>query len=277
MASSPIITARFPSNGHREWVHSDLTMHYSRKIDLVPETTQRSFPLTWHHQIPFNSLRDFWNWLYVIADDDLLDMCVDLFSQRAKGGRFPEIKRKLKVIKTTLMPTLQLETQTYSQWKAVVAQIANGLLAPADELDGEEQSDLFEAISWSSWNILEGPLPQHRSDDPGDANVDDFSHLREIKFSKHFIKTAELYASMILFINEMNAQQNQNYSKAWVKDRAKKLLTILTGADQLLFSVKITFFNKKHWSYQEQMTGRTPVRATVLDNGATWYRWRRCI
>ncbi len=82
---------------------------------------------------------------------------------------------------------------------------------------------------------------------------------------------------MILFINEMNAQQNQNYSKAWVKDRAKKLLTILTGADQLLFSVKITFFNKKHWSYQEQMTGRTPVRATVLDNGATWYRWRRCI
>ncbi|TBU95652.1 hypothetical protein DNK44_06955 [Pseudomonas dryadis] len=233
--------------------------------------------MTWHHQIPFNNLRDFWNWLFVIANDDLLDMCLDLFSQRARGGRFPEIKRKIKVIKATLMPAAQLETQTYVHWLGVVGQIADGILAPADELDSEEQSDLFEAISWSSWNILEGPLPQHRSDDPGDANIDDFSRLREIKFSKHFVKVRDLYASIILFTNDMNAQQNQNYSNAWVKTRSKELLTTLTGASQLLFSVKLTFFNKKHWSHEQRMIGRSPARATVQDSGATWYQWRRCM
>jgi hypothetical protein len=100
--------------------------------------TRPQIPMTWHHTIPWNRLRDTWNGLVRAAYWDGVDQFLQLISA-------PNVATVINQIK-------------------------------AGALDG--RNELFTLLTWQGWNIVEGPGGAARlaGDDPEDQ-LDNWSGL----------------------------------------------------------------------------------------------------
>lgn len=103
--------------------------------------------LAWHHIIPFHELRDTWN--------VLVGHCHNTQSREA-----PVALRRFLLL-------CDRGIGSVDSW---VAKIRTG------DLNVPESNMLIEKVVWPPWNIVEGPNPRARSDDPGDNAMDRFTH-----------------------------------------------------------------------------------------------------
>jgi hypothetical protein len=219
--------------------------------------------ITWHHNIPDNEWREFWNILLQNGWADEMNEFLYLTGmddQPSSNFRINVLIKKFKYLhkeferlapasgKTTADGYRQdandLEGPTATSWKVGDA----SQLRTADEMD-----ELRTRISWQDWNIVEGPLNTLRPGDPGDR-FDDFSGLIP-KERARLIKDFHNY--VVAQINSPNTQ-------------IKGLCSTLKGFRDLR-GKRVIPFSLEIWEKNSDSKGKIP---TVNINGIARQTWR---
>lgn len=116
--------------------------------------------MAWHHIIPYHLLRDVWN--------RLVDQHI--------ATQLPEARIAIRQYLILCDPTLSNRDNLIDRIRAEsTAQRRAGhhYLQP---LADDEVLRLQTAAVWPAWNTVEGPDKDCRSDDPGEHQVDRFTH-----------------------------------------------------------------------------------------------------
>ena len=112
--------------------------------------------LVWHHILPYNEWRDLWNTLVT----------------HCHGTQLAEARTALRHY-LLLCDWKMREVDTW------IDRIR------AERLDVVDCNFLTTKAAWPAWNIVEGPDPRFRSDDPGDRFIDRYTHgLTQTEFGR---------------------------------------------------------------------------------------------
>lgn len=181
---SGYMTARGAEPG--SWVKTDTRDRKWWKIDREFATGNYQMTMTWHHNIPDNMWRDFWNILLVNNWSDEMTEFLYLTGMDDRPGNDYRISKYITKFNNLTKNFGRLKQANAATFQGNVAQIFqkdftsfNGAWALSDTnypLTANENETLSTFVSWQSWNIVEGPLNTLRPADPGDE-FDDFSGL----------------------------------------------------------------------------------------------------
>lgn len=185
MIYSPILKGDRP-NAPSSWSHLVINQTQSRQLQLVPsDAFLVSYALTWHHNIPWKTLRDSWNIVYTFCSDDVVKKLFYLYwsgnKATAKPGPFID---KLLAIRNTLITKENAASSTFGRW---IERLSWQDPAKDTDPDGQlnhfsaelrittqENEQLYSMVAWQKWNIVEGPKEAVRVEDPGSDAFDDF-------------------------------------------------------------------------------------------------------
>jgi hypothetical protein len=273
MPRTPKVTARYPSNGHSTWAHTQVPLMRCRSLGLVPEGNNGTIDFAWHHMIPFNDLRDFWNSTFVIGNAALMDATLDLFNCEARSEGWTALKTKIRDFKAAIMTDETAPSGTYGLWLERLGTAQNNLLSVDQQLSADQELMLAEVVSWSPWNIVEGPLPNHRTDDPGDEAFDDFRNLNRYHNAGHMNRVYDLYGIMRGMRTWMQARQERFPTLTEINEKRAELLESVTGFTRFLKTVPLVKFSEHHWQYVLNPRTQNPETLTLV--GLNWYRWKR--
>jgi hypothetical protein len=167
------------------WIRTNTRDRQWWKLDPEFANGNYQMTMTWHHNIPDNKWRDFWNillvngwlqemqeFLYLAGMDDRPNSDVRISTYISKFDYLAKEFRRLEKVNGApqgeAKELFQRDSTTLTESWAV--NDANKFLT-ANEYDA-----LSTFVSWQAWNIVEGPLNTLRTGDPGDE-FDDFSGL----------------------------------------------------------------------------------------------------
>jgi hypothetical protein len=141
-----------------------------------------SYPTTWHHNIPWKTLRDSWNVIYTFSDDDTLKAVMRLYCD---GNRtlltWEQLLKKLLAIRAAIGPLpSNASGATYELWmQRHSSDGQTGNLSEEKQLRIDEEESLYSIVAWQQWNIVEGPKESVRVEDPGSDDFDDFRFVSD--------------------------------------------------------------------------------------------------
>jgi hypothetical protein len=162
------------------------------------------YDLTWHHNIPYADLRDSWNYIFALCAPTLLNRLYLLYA----GGNGTLTMKDERVIKGKLL-TIKEEADEKVKADDTPAACVGRLsdMAFLDKLPEKahltRQDDNFidSFVTWQRWNVVEGPKESVRTDDPGNANFDDFSHVDNTGYmTNRYRSCLDLYRALKGFI-----------------------------------------------------------------------------
>ncbi len=272
MPNSPILSGKRGSSP-TEWVRTNWTIGAAREVGLYPPLEQGgavtdafSFDFTWHHNIPWATLRDSWNVVFAFCDWDVVDGLLTLYG----GNGMPRVRAGLQAMRDALLPgEAELGGRTFA---ALMERFASG---PGSALDGlpEEQQlaktdadELHTNVAWQRWNIVEGPKESIRCEDPGDDDFDDFSRADTLNFSRY--QAIELlYHALEDVLKDYNVKKNAVATVATMRDNwSVKLRGPVVGA-QFLVAAPLRMFDHRMW--RRMQYGAKPL--TVKLNPKEYY------
>ncbi len=145
---------------------------------------QYQMTMTWHHNIPDNLWRAFWNYMLVNNWTKEMEEFLYITGMNDRPGsdvRISTYINKFEYLHKTLT-NLNASTGVNDSMADVFQRDLNtfqgawALSDPSKLLTAAEMEALKTAVSWQDWNIVEGPLNTLRPADPGEV-FDDFSGL----------------------------------------------------------------------------------------------------
>ena len=189
-AYSPILEGERP-NAPTVWAHAVVSQSKARELGLCPpDATMVSYDLTWHHNIPWKTLRESWNVIFVFFDAKTVS---DYFHLLAAGNPTCrdalKLGRKLVALKEGLgLNAKNASGATYAKWvERLSSDEKYSLLdtfANEKKLVSDDSEALYSIVAWQSWNIVEGPKENVRVEDPGSDDFDDFRFLDPSKYER---------------------------------------------------------------------------------------------
>ena len=172
------------------------------------------YGMSWHHCIPYSTLRDFWNSL---------------------GELNPGVPSKTRRVTQNYMDLIGLNPY---QKKLVI---------DSDELSGKEYDNWLEKMVWQSYNLDEGPNPNEREDDPGNK-LDLFKNKTRMdhKIWDLQIKVTNLYGAMHQLIDAVEINDDVEIEKA-----LDSCLSAIKAMQQVKKSSrnKVRYYDESLWSF----------------------------
>ena len=218
--------------------------------------------MTWHHNIPDNQWREFWNILLANSWADEVNEFLYLTGMDDRPNSNFRISTLIKKFKYLHKEFERLAKASGGKTADGYQKDLGDLTGPAASwavgdasqlLTANEMDELRTRISWQDWNIVEGPLNTLRPGDPGD-NFDDFTGLIP-KERARLIKDFQYYV-------EAQIKGGSNQIKGLCS--ALKGFRDLRGKPVIPFSLDI-------WEKNSDSKGRIP---TVNINGIARQTWR---
>lgn len=207
MPNSALLSGERPS-APSTWPHTNWTIGQARAAGFFPAGTPThdgvSYDFTWHHNIPWKTLRDTWNIAYVFCTWDVVEGLMNLYGARRQRG----LAKRLRDMREALGMTEKTASgATYQKWLDRFQGGANTLL---DSLSAEKQltkveaDALEEGVAWQRWNIVEGPKESIRVEDPGSDDMDDFSRADRNR-PMRYAAIDQLYRALLDLESDYNA------------------------------------------------------------------------
>jgi hypothetical protein len=171
---------------------------------VVPDTTL-------HHIIPYaNVLAPFWNLLVSLMDP--ADM-----ENESQNRNLDVIRKEAKLCMLAYLETIGMTGPDKAVTTIITTRHSHGKDADVDESVMEPFSrELHTKVTWSAWNIIEGPSTTIRRDDPGEF-FDDFEPaLQQLHLTNESLavnRVRNLYAAMVGLIFNSGLKQ-----EAGIKD-----------------------------------------------------------
>jgi len=117
--------------------------------------------MAWHHVIPWDTLRNFWNKILLLNHDPDAYFWKDK-SQKKRSPNLNEVKIYGKIL------IEYLKYLKFANPQSIVDRMKS------NNFKGEAKDEFLQKIIWQKWNIVEGPKGDLRSDDPGSSQIDKF-------------------------------------------------------------------------------------------------------
>lgn len=207
---SPILAGDRPSPPNT-WMRTIIGQQKAWDLGLAPQTTHMaSYDTTWHHNIPWKTLRESWNIIYAFCDEKTVS---DVFYLYHRGNPLihkpDKLLKKLLTIRSKLGPTPETaRSSTYSRW---MERLDSGLehLSEGDRLQSDDSDALYSMVAWQKWNIVEGPKESIRVEDPGSDDFDDFRFTDRTNYER-FQRVYVYFEALDSLISQYNG-----VSKSW--------------------------------------------------------------
>lgn len=196
---------------HRNVARSEYYSQFLGTSLLVgPEGKKTSMPMAYHHITDWAMLRLVWNKL--VDDKQFAPICAWLYAVGFDVNyRFYRGRDENIVYDTDRAP------QTPA---GITMAIRDG----RDVEDVAEASEVHERITWSTWNLVEGPKENTRSDDLGNFH-DKFSDVRT---GLDDLERADLRAADRVY----TAMANVSTAKTVTDEKARELCAALLGVNR---------------------------------------------
>ncbi len=181
----------------------------------------------YHHVIPVDLLKSTWNRLVVLYVD------TDLSDARVAMRQFLYLSTKGKDEIDALMDRMRVHNNAGSNGTARIA----SQYRPAP-LETPDFDVLRTRVIWPPWNVVEGPEPESRSDNPGKGEFDRFTVGLTEQERDRMKALDHLFTEFELFIN------------AGKTPRAVSLILLATAASavrELLNSDQPILFRPGMW------------------------------
>lgn len=271
---SPILEGKRPS-APTAWTKTTISQSQAQAQGLAPKTTQMiSYDLTWHHNIPWSTLRDSWNIIFTFCD---IAIVYDLFELYARGNGTcadpHKLKMKLHELRLAIGPNASnASSATYQSWVERFGDDVNtgtSLLPNAStdsQLDYSDWDDLNSIVAWQSWNIVEGPKESVRTDDPGDQAFDDFRKADPKNLNRYSL-VYSLYTALGKLIADFNTVKSGSCDMKKVDKWNAALETAVDAAVGLRFAPKI-MFDASMW--KQVATHKNTTTATQNNMAVFW-------
>lgn len=253
MPNSPILDGLERPDSPRSWTRTDWKIHQARAAGLFPPPApvnptngNVSYDFTWHHNIPWKTLRDSFKVVLVFCEWDVVEMLLDLYGMRL----CPLTKRRIMLTKEAMGPTASNASgATYEKW---VNRFSGGPESLLSSLSAEKQltntqvDELVEKVAWQRWNIVEGPKESIRVEDPGSDGFDDFSRADPANIER-YMSVEALYQALLDLEADYEARKAMpanfgHMTGSW----SLKMRNTLRGA-QFLIDAPLVMFNPAHW------------------------------
>lgn len=243
MPYSPILYGDRPSPPST-WARTIITQADARRLGLIPNTTTVvSYPTTFHHNIPWKTLRDSWNIIYTFFDNETVEQVFNLYA----GGN-DKLFRSLKEIKSSVGPNAKNCTSgTFQLWMERLEERGHlAHLETSKQMTADERDSLRTIVAWQQWNIVEGPKESVRVEDPGSDDFDDFRFIDQALYDR-FQRVYVYFEALELLIAQYGAAQNafcdlENTVASWIVPFKAAL-----EKAQPLSSSKLVPFDLRYW------------------------------
>jgi hypothetical protein len=188
---------------------------------FAPETLVGAYEFTWHHNIPWNELRDSWDIIITFCTPAIITRLFDLYTRdhvlaKTSGTPPARLLQKILALREAAGPAQaddatsglqnKSDRMTGQQWLTNMA----GYRFPSNRSQTNFNSTDHDAlplfICWDGWNLVEGPSTTIRTEDPGEM-FDDFSAADPDTSHNHrYGCVARLHDTLIQIINDFNTQ-----------------------------------------------------------------------
>ena len=261
MVKSPLFKDAYNERADvpRNWAHEkvDQTAALAQEM-VIPGSHLISYDLTWHHNIPWQALRDSWNVVCVFCKPETI---AKLFYLYWKGNRATvtpgQLVNKLKAHRTKIGPeTASASSTTYKKYRTRMGEDDEShieLLPEAEQLTSDEKDELHSMVSWAAWNIVEGPKENVRTDDPGSAGFDDFRGS-DIARAVRYNHVNDLYTVLLQIANEYTPRANQFCDPNRIDQWDTSLSLALNRTYENLKTEPIVKFNDTQWVFEKVRT-----------------------
>jgi hypothetical protein len=253
MPNSPILDGLDRPDSPNHWTRTDWKIQDARAAGLFPPPApvnptngNLAYDFTWHHNIPWKTLRDSFKVAIVFCEWDVVEMLLDLYGMRLN----PLVKRRIKLTKEAIGPTAQNASgATYEKW---VNRFSGGGESHLGNLSVEKQltnwqvDEIAQGVAWQRWNIVEGPKESIRVEDPGSDGFDDFSRADPAHINR-YMAIEDLYHALVDITADYEARKANfasfnHMTGVW----SLKLRGPVRNA-QFLINQPLVMFNPSHW------------------------------
>lgn len=252
MPNSPYFTGERPSPPSN-WTRTNWTIGQARAAGFFPPNGPAvnvhdgiGYEFTWHHNIPWKTLRDSWKIIVVFCDWEIVEDLLLCYGQYHNY----RIRDKIRGIKAALTPTrTNASGATYEKHVARMGGGTESLLGSVEDryhLTNEEADALEFGIAWQGWNINEGPKESIRVEDPGSDGFDDFSRCDAGRYAR-YITVERLNMAFDDLISDYNARKAQFADHGYIQASWDTPLRNTVRAVKGLRNERPVPFNPAHW------------------------------
>jgi hypothetical protein len=248
MPYSPILYGERPSPPST-WQRTIISQATAREQGLIPSTTTVvSYATTWHHNIPWKTLRDTWNIIYALLSLETVEKVFNLYADGngtvlTKSALF----KTLKLGREAIGPLkTNATTASYELWmKRHSEQGIISSLSAEKQMSASDRENLAMIVAWQRWNIVEGPKESVRVEDPGSDDFDDFRFI-DPTYASRFEKVYILFEALQLLEKQYESAKTGPYDPAVIAGWDAAFNAALEKA-QGLANEPLVNFQLKHW------------------------------
>jgi hypothetical protein len=258
MPNSPILDGLDRPSSPTRWTRTDWKIKDARAAGLFPppapvDPTHENFAydFTWHHNIPWKTLRDSFKVAVAFCDWDVVEGLLDLYGLRL----YPAIKRKIDSGRDAIFPrATHAPGATYEKWVERLSGNQGsqlGFLSEEKQLTTLDADIIAESVAWQRWNIVEGPKESVRVDDPGSDGFDDFS-MADPSRSARYMAVKRLYNVLVEIEADYETRKTSPASYGHMKDVWSVKLRGPVQSAQFLINESLVMFNHAHWRLSDK-------------------------
>lgn len=186
-----------------------------------PSTTVGTYEFTWHHNIPWNELRDSWDIIVTFCTPKVITRLFDLYtrdhvSTKTAGTEPPKLLQKILALREAAGPAQaddqsngrenKSDRKTGQEWINNMAAYRFTSTRSHTNFNSTDYDALPIFICWDGWNLVEGPSTTIRTEIPGEM-FDDFSAAGPDTDNVHrYGCVARLHTTLIEIIDDFNTK-----------------------------------------------------------------------
>ena len=249
----------------------------------------QGYRFTWHHNIPWNELRDSWNIIITFCTPKVIKRLFDLYTEghvlaKTADSSPEKLLRKVLALRENAGPAdrddadagrqNKSDRRTGQGWLDHLAAYRFPTRQSFTNFDSTDYDALRVFVCWHAWNVVEGPCTEARTDDPGEL-FDDFSVAdRDTSHSHRYGCIARLHATLGEIVDEFNSH--------WAATACNYVSTTITWSRALDSALDVceamTADERKQIFYVREMwhpvygTGPTTV---IVDSKEYWKQAKR--
>jgi hypothetical protein len=242
------------------WTRTIVNQAQARTLGLIPATTSIiSYPTTWHHNIPWKTLRESWNIIYTFFGVETIRKVFELYAA-SNGTVYQRDKlfRTLEGIKESIGPNRENSTSaTCNLWMSRLSEDGGHLehLEESKQMTADQRENLRSVIAWQKWNIVEGPKESIRVEDPGSDDFDDFRFIEPALYDR-FQRTYLYFEALDGLVRRYRALDPKFCDLKLVFAAEEHLLNAALEKVHSVIYLPLVPFNPAHWKVV-QYTGAT--------------------
>lgn len=259
------------------------------------DTLVGAYEFTWHHNIPWNELRESWDIIITFCRPEIITRLFDLYTRdhvlaKTSATTPAKLLQKILALREAGGPAQaddakaglqnKSDRMTGQQWLNNMAAYRFPANRSHSNFNAADHDALPIFICWDGWNLVEGPSTTIRTEDPGEA-FDDFSAADPDPTRQHrYGCVMRLHSTLTEIIDDFNANwaatpcQYVNTTIKWSKamDETLKVCEALTSDER-----KAIFYTRDMWAPVSMWgplnkAGATGDPLTIQVNSVTCWR-----